>query len=78
MLQIVERAKNYVIERHNLIGCEYDGKPYDVHLQRVVDYGMWFIATMDRSDPIIVNALLRNEVIAALWLHDTIEDTHIT
>jgi (p)ppGpp synthase/HD superfamily hydrolase len=64
-MNIVQQAKEFAIESH---GTQKYGKlPYEYHLQQVVskltywrDLGQWNIT---------------DEMIAAAWLHDVLEDT---
>lgn len=61
--KLVDKAKRFAIERHSKINHlrKYTDEPYQVHLEAVAI----IVATVS-SDP---------EVIAASWLHDTVEDT---
>jgi len=63
---LAERAKIYAIEAHSRINHrrKYSLEPYDVHLKDVVD-----IVTSITED---------EEIIAAAWLHDVVEDTPAT
>ena len=36
--ELVTKAKNYAIKCHTETNHKYDGKPYETHLQMVVDY----------------------------------------
>lgn len=60
----------FAIEAHQNTNHLYDGKPYSVHLALVVAYAQKYI------DKVPVN--LRENIINACWLHDTIEDTRNT
>jgi hypothetical protein len=63
---LIQRARRYATEVHERISQrrKYTLAPYDVHLKAVAD----LVASVT-SDP---------EMIAAAWLHDTVEDTPTT
>lgn len=65
-MSLVERASRYATEAHARIDQrrKYSNQPYDVHLRRVA--ALVAEVTDDES------------VIAAAWLHDTVEDTPAT
>ena len=62
----VEQARIFATQAHKRIDHrrKYSNQPYDVHLKAVAD-----IVASVTDDP---------EMIAAAWLHDTIEDTLAT
>jgi hypothetical protein len=64
--ELIQRARRYATEMHERINQrrKYTLAPYDVHLKAVAD----LVATVT-ADP---------EMIAAAWLHDTVEDTPAT
>ena len=66
MNDLVKRAARYAARSHGRIGQrrKYTGKPYAVHLAAVAG---WVASVTD--DP---------AMIAAAWLHDTVEDTPVT
>jgi (p)ppGpp synthase/HD superfamily hydrolase len=66
MNELVEKAKVYATQIHARINhqCKYSNKPYDVHLKQVAE----LVAEVS-DDP---------EMLAAAWLHDTVEDTPAT
>ena len=66
MLDLVDKARQFALKTHGRIDHrrKYSSEPYPVHLQAVAD----LVASV-RYDP---------EMIAAAWLHDTIEDTPTT
>ncbi|HET6420978.1 MAG TPA: HD domain-containing protein, partial [Geobacteraceae bacterium] len=66
MEDVVEKARRYATSAHARINQlrKYSLKPYDVHLKAVA--GLVASVTGDRS------------MIAASWLHDTVEDTPVT
>jgi (p)ppGpp synthase/HD superfamily hydrolase len=66
----VTKAKNYALKCHTETNHKYDGKPYETHLQMVVDYACRYASLID-DDALEV-------VIAAAWTHDTIEDCRQT
>lgn len=67
---IVQKAREFAIKCHNDTNHKYDGQLYIVHLKMVVDEAIDFINLIDYNE--------RNDVAAAAWLHDSIEDTRIT
>lgn len=66
MDNIVERAKNYAFAVHNAIDHrrKYTNAPYTTHLERVAN----LVASVDHDD----------NMVAAAYLHDTVEDTPTT
>lgn len=70
-MDIVEKAKQYAIKAHSDTNHMYDDKPYSYHLQQVFDIA-------ERNIHLITNVRIRNIILAACWLHDTIEDTRKT
>jgi len=63
---LIERAREYAVNAHSRINQlrKYTFQPYDVHLKAVAE-----LVTMVTDD---------QEIIAAAWLHDTVEDTPAT
>lgn len=66
MQDLVERARRYAIAMHRRIDHrrKYTNQPYEVHLKAVAQ-----LVAGVTDDP---------QVIAAAWLHDTVEDTPVT
>lgn len=66
MSDLVERARDYATRAHQRIDHrrKYSHQPYQIHLEAVAE-----LVTRVSDDP---------EVIAAAWLHDTVEDTPAT
>jgi len=66
MNDLIERARLFATSAHQRIGHQrkYSNQPYQVHLQAVAK----LVASVS-DDP---------EMIAAAWLHDTVEDTPVT
>jgi hypothetical protein len=66
MSTLCEKARNYAISAHARINQlrKYTFQPYDVHLKAVAE-----LVAMVTDD---------QEIIAAAWLHDTVEDTPAT
>ena len=60
----------FAIQAHASVNQEYDGKPYSVHLIMVYHQAMKFIDHIPQR--------LRDDVLNAVWLHDTIEDCRLT
>lgn len=68
---IIDIAYKYAVDCHNGTNHLYDNtKPYTYHLSMVVDIAKQFIHLIPEAD--------RDNVIAACWLHDTIEDCRQT
>ena len=63
---LVERSKAFAIAAHRAIDHrrKYTGDPYDVHLSAVAE--------------LVESVGGTPEMIAAAWLHDTVEDTPTT
>ncbi|MDD4820325.1 MAG: HD domain-containing protein [Flavobacteriales bacterium] len=64
------RAIKYAITAHSSTHHLYDDAPYSVHLAMTAHYGDIFSYLLPEKD--------RDDVLSALWLHDTIEDCRIT
>jgi len=66
MSDLVDRARRFAVDAHRNVGQlrKYTGQPYDEHLRAVAE--MVGLVTND------------DEVIAAAWLHDVVEDTPAT
>jgi (p)ppGpp synthase/HD superfamily hydrolase len=64
MRDIIQEAAEFAKAKHANQKRKYTGEPYANHLQEVAD--------------ILADAGMRQTVIAAGWLHDTLEDTEAT
>jgi (p)ppGpp synthase/HD superfamily hydrolase len=60
----------FAIEAHDKVNQTYDGKPYSVHLCMVYSVAIGFINHIPPHR--------RDDVLNAVWLHDTIEDCRLT
>lgn len=69
-LDISRNAMRWAIDKHHSTNHMYDGNAYEVHLWMVVDTAKMFIHYIPEEK--------RDIVIAACWLHDTIEDCRVT
>lgn len=67
---VVLKAANYAMFWHSEVNHLYDGKPYDVHLRLVAKYAKKYLYLLPENDGV--------NVLAACWLHDTIEDCRKT
>lgn len=67
---LVNNAKKYAIKCHRETNHKYDGKPYEIHLQMVVEYACKYSYLIDEN--------FLEEIIASAWTHDTIEDCRQT
>lgn len=70
MPDLVKMAKNYAIRCHAETNHLYDGWPYSLHLEMVYQYGLKYKH--------LVNNKEIDEVLAACWVHDVIEDARQT
>jgi CBS domain-containing protein len=66
MSELIKRAKAFATQAHQRIGHrrKYTKQPYEVHLKAVAE----IVSTVSEDE----------EMIAAAWLHDTVEDTSAT
>jgi len=66
MSELIERARNFATHAHQRIDQrrKYSDQPYDVHLEAVAR--------------LVASATGDDEMIAAAWLHDVVEDTPAT
>ncbi|WP_405606739.1 phosphohydrolase [Polaribacter sp. Asnod1-A03] len=63
---MLQKAKNYAIEKHQATNHKYDDYNYDFHLNMVFEVGQQFIHLVEKDE--------QENVLAACWLHDIIED----
>lgn len=63
---MIEKVKKFVIAAHKSINQKYGNHDYDYHLEMAVNFGYMFIHLIPEED--------REDVIAAIWSHDIIED----
>lgn len=65
-IDLIKKARNYATQAHKRINHrrKYTNQPYDFHLKTVAE-----LVSSVSDDP---------EMIAAAWLHDTVEDTPVT
>ena len=75
--RIITDAREYAIGAHANVNQFYDGKPYSAHLAAVVGVAERYIDKYF-SNRLGYSSIDRAEIIAACWLHDTIEDTRKT
>ena len=64
MTDLIQRAKAFAIHAHRDHKRKYTGVPYHTHLEEVAN--------------IVASVTSDEEMIAAAWLHDTVEDTATT
>lgn len=69
-MSLLEKAKQFAINAHNDTNHTYDGKPYEVHLNKADEVSDRFIHLIPENKREIVKS--------AIWCHDTIEDTRHT
>jgi (p)ppGpp synthase/HD superfamily hydrolase len=65
-----DRAKEYAVSRHQLFRQTYDGSPYTKHLEMTRTVAQKYLHYINYQE--------RDNVLAACWCHDLIEDTEIT
>ena len=68
--RLILAAKKLAIKLHTKCGQMYSGYPYYVHLKHVDEIAKYFIHLIPEEE--------RPDVLAACWLHDTIEDCAVT
>jgi hypothetical protein len=66
----VKQARDFAIKHHEETNHLYDGKPYSFHLEMVVEFALKYIHLIPEG--------YRHIVLAAIWLHDTVEDCRLT
>ena len=69
-MDLVYKAEKYAKKVHSDVNHEYGTYPYEYHLSMVVDEVNRFIHLIPREE--------RTYVLAAAWLHDSIEDARVT
>lgn len=69
-IEFVEKARDFAIKHHEETNHLYDGKPYRFHLEMVFAFALKYIY--------LIPVKYRHIVLAAIWLHDTIEDCRLT
>lgn len=69
-MNIIEKAKAYAIEKHKAVNQKYDQYDYDFHLNMVFETAQKFIHSVETSE--------QENVLAACWVHDIIEDARET
>jgi (p)ppGpp synthase/HD superfamily hydrolase len=70
-MNIVEIARKHAFEAHEAVNHLYDGQPYSVHLIMASVAGLNFMHLIESEDD-------RSNVAAAIYEHDTLEDTPLT
>lgn len=67
---LIEKSKQFAINCHRKVNQLYDGLPYYVHLQNVVDYVEKFKHLLTEEEYVLA--------VCGGWCHDSIEDGGIT
>ena len=67
---MLEKAKNYAIEKHRSVNQTYDTFEYAYHLEKVYETAKNFIHLIEEAE--------QENVLAACWVHDIIEDARET
>ncbi|MDF0714919.1 phosphohydrolase [Flagellimonas yonaguniensis] len=69
-MDILERTKDYAIRKHKSVNQKYGEHDYDFHLNMVFETALKFIHLIEFDE--------RENVLAACWVHDIIEDARET
>lgn len=69
-MSLIEKTKNYAIQKHQNANHKYGEYGYDFHLNMVYETAQKFIHLVDAEE--------RENVLAACWVHDIIEDARET
>jgi len=69
-MDILERTKDYAIRKHKSVNQKYGEHDYDFHLNMVFETALKFIHLIEFNE--------RENVLAACWVHDIIEDARET
>ena len=67
---ILAKAKEYAVRKHKDVNQKYDGLHYDFHLNMVFETAQKFIHLVALDE--------QENVLAACWVHDIIEDARET
>lgn len=67
---LLVKAMKLAIKSHNDTNHTYDDVPYSVHLALAAHYAEHYIMLLPEE--------VRENVLSAVWLHDTIEDCRLT
>jgi (p)ppGpp synthase/HD superfamily hydrolase len=67
---LVEEAERLAVTSHAEVNHRYGEEPYAVHLTKAVEVGLRYLHLVPYG--------WEQEVIAALWCHDLLEDTRLT
>ncbi|UMB54603.1 phosphohydrolase [Lutibacter sp. A64] len=69
-MKLLEKAKEYAIEKHRNSNHTYDKYHYDFHLNMVFEIAKKFIYLVEPNE--------QENVLAGCWVHDIIEDARET
>ncbi|MEO1032649.1 MAG: phosphohydrolase [Bacteroidota bacterium] len=69
-MSILDTTKAYAIRKHKSVNQKYDGYDYDFHLNMVFEIAQKFIHLIPPKE--------QENVLAACWVHDIIEDARET
>ena len=67
---MLEKVKEYAIQKHKSVNHKYDHHEYAYHLNMVYEVAKKFIHLIEKED--------QENVLAACWVHDIIEDARET
>lgn len=81
----IQKARQYAMDAHSAVGQTFDGKPYIFHLDLASAFSDIFSSTLNYVYSVAVKNRgydfypdFVTDVIAAVYLHDAIEDAHKT
>ena len=69
-MKTLEKTREYAIRKHKSVNHGYDNYDYDFHLNMVFEIAQKFIHLVEPNE--------RENVLAACWVHDIIEDARET
>lgn len=68
---LVNEARQFAIDAHQHVNQTYNGLPYDFHLKMAARVAERYVEGYSAE-----GSEFRNNLRAAVWLHDTLEDCH--
>lgn len=67
-MNLLKTAEEYAVATHKKVGQTYGNDPYDFHLRAVVEVAKRYLH-------LYIDPKYHDEVLAACWCHDIMEDT---
>lgn len=68
---MIEKAKRFAFTAHESTNEFYDGQPYSIHISEAVEFGKEFLHLIPTDEA-------KQQILAAIYLHDTIEGCRIS